>query len=70
MEAAIKAAKEAAIADAKGKVDALTAVVDTKADKTYVDEQIVAAKAYASTYTDQLFASITFATNGEIDSIF
>lgn len=70
MEAAIAAAKAAAIADAKGKIDALTEVVNTKASTTYVEEQVAGAKAYASTYTDALFSSVTFATDGEIDSIF
>ena len=74
MEAAIAAAKAAAIADAQGKIDALSATVALKADKTYVDTQdaevLASAKAYASTYTDQLFASVTFASDTEIDSIF
>jgi hypothetical protein len=74
MEAAIAAAKEAAIADAKVKVDALAETVALKADKSYVDDQdaamLAAAKTYASTYTDQLFNSIAFVTEGDIDAIF
>ena len=74
MEAAIAAAKTAAIADAKGKIDSLTTVVNAKADTTYVDSQdatvLAGAKAYASAYTDQLFSSVKFASEAEIDGIF
>jgi hypothetical protein len=70
MTKAINAAKAAAIADAQGKIDSLTTVVNGKADKSYVDEHDAAVKVYAATYTDQLFASITFASNADIESIF
>lgn len=70
MEQAIADAKAEAIADAQGKIDSLTTVVNGKADKTYVDQQDAAVKVYAATYTDQLFASITFASNTDIESIF
>jgi hypothetical protein len=74
MAALIEAAKNAAIADAQGKIDTLTTTVNGKADKSYVDDQdagvLASAKAYASTYTDALFDSIKFVTNGDIDAIF
>ena len=74
MAALIAAAKSEAIADAKGKIDSLTETVNLKADKTYVDSQdasvLAGAKAYASAYTDQLFSSVKFASEAEIDGIF
>ena len=74
MAALIAAAKAEAIADAKGKIDSLTETVNLKADKTYVDSQdasvLASAKAYATTYTDQLFSSVKFASEAEIDGIF
>lgn len=70
MTKAIDTAKAAAIADAQGKINSLTTVVNGKADKTYVDQQDAAVKVYAATYTDQLFASITFASDTDIESIF
>lgn len=74
MAALIEAAKAAAIADAKSKVDALTEVVNGKADKTYVDQQdaamLAAAKTYSSEYTDQLFRSVQFVTEADINGLF
>ena len=74
MAALIEAAKNAAIADAKSKVDALTEVVNGKADKTYVDQQdaamLAAAKTYSSEYTDQLFRSVQFVTEADINGLF
>jgi hypothetical protein len=74
MAALIEAAKNAAIADAKSKVDALTEVVNAKADKTYVDQQdaamLAAAKTYSSEYTDQLFRSVQFVTEADINGLF
>lgn len=74
MAALIAAAKAEAIADAKGKIDTLTETVNLKADKTYVDTQdanvLASAKGYAAAYTDQLFASVKFASETEIKGIF
>lgn len=70
MQAAIDAAKAAAIADAQAKVEALAAQVATKAEITYVDEQVAAAKTYAKTYTDALFNSIEFVSEYDIDQMF
>lgn len=76
MEEAIRLAKEAAIADAKSKVDALTETVTsnhstamqeaaTKANAAYA-----AAIAYSSEYTDQLFRSVQFVTDVDINGLF
>jgi hypothetical protein len=74
MTAAIATAKSEAIADAKGKVDALAEVVDTKAATTYVDEKdaevLAAAKNYTAAYTDDLFNSFIFVTEADIDAMF
>lgn len=72
MEAAIATAKSEAISAAQGKIDSLTQTVadNLVTAKGYADGAETAAKVYAETYTDALFASITFATNTEIDSIF
>ena len=76
MEAAIAAAKAEAIADAKGKVETLAATVAANLTeaKNYADAQdaitLAAANAYAAAYTDELFDSIKFVTEGDIDNIF
>lgn len=74
MAAAIQAAKEAAIADAQGKIATLSETVAKKADTTYVDskdaEVLASAKAYASAYTDELFNSIVFVSENDINGIF
>lgn len=67
VDAAVEAAKNAAIADAATKLaDYYT--------KTEVDNLLstnsAADQAYAKTYTDQLFGSIKFAANSDIDVLF
>lgn len=73
VEAAIKAAKEAAIADADAKL-AAKADADKVYTKTEVDNLLstnsLADQAYAKTYTDALYSSIQFAQNSDIDALF
>lgn len=68
---AADAAKDAAIAQAK--LDAAEALKDyyTKAEvDNLLATNSTADQAYAKTYTDQLFNSIQFAANSEIDALF
>lgn len=71
------AAKEAAIAQAKA--DAATALADYyKKSETYSKTEVdnllttnsTGDRAYAKQYTDELFNSITFASNSDIDALF
>ena len=79
-EGSIAKAKADAIADAEGK---LKAVKDTLKSAAFVEvatleatmdskdeANLAAAKTYAATYTDELFNSIKFASNDDIDAIF
>lgn len=80
VDAAITKAKDDAIADAEAK---LKAVTDTLGTAAYEDvatleatmdskdaANLTAAKTHAETYTNELFNSIKFASNDDIDTIF
>ena len=72
VDASIADAKAAAIKDASTYTDAQIAAlkIGDYAKTTYVDEQVTAAKTFASTYTDELFNSVTFATDDDITALF
>lgn len=72
VDASIAGAKAAAVKDASAYTDAQIAAlkIGDYAKTTYVDEQIGAAKTFASTYTDELFNSVAFATDDDITALF